>query len=273
MDRSQCLVWLRRMALACCVFWAAPAGAEVSVPTLSDPVTDLAGVLAREDRQQLNSQLQAHYAAGHAQLAVLILASTDGEPVDDFAFRVASAWQLGRAGADDGVLFVLATQDRRMRLEVGYGLEHCIPDATARAWLDELKPKLAEERYAAATQQLTGHLIEATQRCEPGSAVAPAPSKSRQQRSNPLLWMAVFFVGSVVGRVLVGVAGRNRAESKQARQASRRRAWALVVVLGGLAGLALWVFGLGWFYFSAGILGGLLGAFFLWRLRNVAGSL
>lgn len=108
------------------------------VPFLSGRINDTAGVLSEGMRQQLESRLEAFEKENGTQVAVLTVESLDGEALEDYTHRVASTWKLGRQGADDGVLFFVAKNDRKMRIEVGYGLEGRLTDAQARRILDNL---------------------------------------------------------------------------------------------------------------------------------------
>lgn len=121
---------MRALALVLLLL-AGLARAEVAVPPVAR-VTDLAGVLSPEQRGGLESRLAEFEARKGSQVAVLTLPSTAPETIEQYAIRVAEAWRLGRKGIDDGAILVVATQDRALRLEVGYGLEGVIPDAIAR---------------------------------------------------------------------------------------------------------------------------------------------
>ncbi|MCA9632660.1 MAG: TPM domain-containing protein [Myxococcales bacterium] len=264
------ILWLGLSVFASCGFWSTPARALIAIPRLREPVTDLAHALPEDAREALNQRLDAHHAAGHPQIAVLILPTTQGEPVEDFALRVASAWKLGRAGKDDGILFVLATQDRRMRLEVGYGLEHCITDSTARAWLDELKPKLVERHYAAATDQLVERLIETTTRCRAApSAVSPRPTRRAPASPNLILWLLALPLGSLGGRLVFALCGRRSAEGESTRS-WRALGWLGALGWGAVLGGGPWILGWGWFYWPSALVGSVMGWLFLWR-RDRAG--
>ncbi|HVL59679.1 MAG TPA: TPM domain-containing protein, partial [Burkholderiaceae bacterium] len=117
---------------------AASAQALPAVPPLQARVTDLAATLTDGQRALLESQLAAIEQRKGAQIAVLIVRSTRPEPIETYSMRVVEAWQLGRGAAgaraaaiDDGVLLLVAKDDRRVRIEVGYGLEGAIPDVVA----------------------------------------------------------------------------------------------------------------------------------------------
>lgn len=88
----------------------------------------------------------------------MLLRSLEGDSLEDFTIRAAEAWKVGRKGIDDGVIFFAFVADRRMRLEVGYGLEAKIPDAVAKRLLDTAKPGFARGDYAAGLASLADAL-------------------------------------------------------------------------------------------------------------------
>ena len=100
----------------------------LDVPPLTGRVVDLAHVLSAQEAAQLSDQLKAHEEKTGNQLAVLILPSLEGEPLEEFSHRVATAWKLGQKGTDNGVLLLVAMKDRKLRIEVGYGLEGTLTD-------------------------------------------------------------------------------------------------------------------------------------------------
>ena len=114
------------------------ARAEVAVPPLAHRVTDLTATLDAGQTQTLESRLAAFEAKKGAQLAVLIVPTTQPETIEQFGIRVVEAWKLGRKGVDDGALLLVAKDDRTLRIEVGYGLEGALNDATAKRIVDEV---------------------------------------------------------------------------------------------------------------------------------------
>jgi uncharacterized protein len=117
----------------------APLSAQglVEVPSLSSPVTDLTGTLTPDQVAALEAKLRTFEAGKGSQVAVLVVQSTEPETVEQYALRVVEAWKLGREGVDDGALLLVALGDRRVRIEVGYGLEGALPDAIANRIIDE----------------------------------------------------------------------------------------------------------------------------------------
>ncbi|QQP98349.1 TPM domain-containing protein [Lysobacter enzymogenes] len=133
--------------LLCLLTFAAPA--QAPLPALDSPVQDPTGSLDAATRARLETRARELRERRGAQLQVLIVASTAPEDIAAYAQRVFDAWKLGRAGVDDGVLLVVAREDRRARIQVGYGLEGRIADAQAqRVLADYLLPHLGRGEYA-----------------------------------------------------------------------------------------------------------------------------
>jgi uncharacterized protein len=114
------------------------AQAEVDVPLLKQRVTDLTGTLDAVQQQALEAKLASFEKAKGSQIAVLMLPTTQPEAIDQFGIRVVEAWKLGRKGVDDGVLLLVAKDDHKLRIEVGYGLEGALNDATAKRIVAEI---------------------------------------------------------------------------------------------------------------------------------------
>jgi len=129
-------VWARVVLLA--LLLTGVAQAEVAVPQLTRRVIDLTATLDAQQTQTLESRLAAFETKKGAQLAVLIIPTTQPETIEQFGMRVAEAWKLGRKGVDDGALLLVAKDDHALRVEVGYGLEGVLNDATAKRIVDEV---------------------------------------------------------------------------------------------------------------------------------------
>jgi uncharacterized protein len=113
---------------------AAPtsANADVAVPALTARVTDLTGTLSAPQRAALEQKLEAFEKRKGSQIAVLVVPTTAPEEIEQYSIRVVDEWKLGRKGIDDGALLLVAKDDRRLRIEVGRGLEGIIPDIAAK---------------------------------------------------------------------------------------------------------------------------------------------
>lgn len=117
---------------------AAAADGLVPLPPLTARVTDLAGALPADAKAALEQQLAAFEARQGSQVAVLLLPTTQPETIEQFGIRLFDAWKIGRKGVDDGALLIIAKDDRRLRIEVGYGLEGALNDATAKRIISEV---------------------------------------------------------------------------------------------------------------------------------------
>ncbi len=123
--------------------------AAIPVPSLAARVTDQTGTLDAAQSQALEAKLAAFEQAKGSQIAVLVVASTGDETIEQFSIRVVDVWKLGRKGVDDGALLLVAKDDRKVRIEVGRGLEGVVPDAIANRIIDEdIVPKFKQGDFA-----------------------------------------------------------------------------------------------------------------------------
>jgi uncharacterized protein len=111
------------------IFFLASAGWSLDIPPLTGRVVDQAHLLSPSAVSSLNATLAAHESKTSNQVAVLTLASLEGHPLEEFSHQVATAWALGKKGTDNGVLFLIAVKEKKVRIEVGYGLEETLTDA------------------------------------------------------------------------------------------------------------------------------------------------
>src|SRR3954454_24214244 len=132
----------KAVLVALLVGWIVPAFALVAVPPLTGRVVDQTGTLSGGDIAALTQTLKDLETRKGSQVAVLIVPTTEGEAIEQFSIRVAEAWKIGRKKIDDGALLVVAKNDRHLRIEVGYGLEGALTDATTKRIIDEdITPK------------------------------------------------------------------------------------------------------------------------------------
>jgi len=195
------------------------AAAEVAVPRLEARVTDRTGTLDADNRQRLEILLAGIERDRGAQVAVLLLPTTQPETIEQFGIRLAEAWKIGRKGADNGVIIIVAKNDRKMRIEVGYGLEGAIPDAVAK--------RIVAERMAPRFKQgdFAGGLIDAAEAIEQAIAgpaagnATPAPAGTSTgipvvspdgmggEHPDWMTWLFLLVVGAGVLRLILGMAG------------------------------------------------------------------
>jgi len=191
--------------------WAA---ADVPVPPLKARVTDLTGTLDAGQRAALEQKLADLEARKGSQIAVLVVESTRPETVEQYAVRVFERWKLGRKGVDDGVLLLVAKNDRQLHIEVGYGLEGAIPDAIAKRIIEQdIVPLFKQGNFnggiSAGTDRL-GKLIEGESMPPPKRSAAPGSGWSTETLiiGFVILAMASQLLHALLGRFLgAGVAG------------------------------------------------------------------
>lgn len=180
------------------------ASAEVAVPPLTSRVTDLTGTLSGGAVARIEAKLADLEAKKGSQLAVLIVPTTQPEEIEQYGIRVEDTWKLGRKGIDDGVYLIVAKNDRRVRIEVSYGLEGALPDAVANRIITEtITPHFKIGDYDGGVEAGVNQIISVIN----GEAL-PAPDKKWERRGGlgnmlPLL-LVVVFVGSGVLRAIFG---------------------------------------------------------------------
>lgn len=196
----------RAIALAlllCCL----PAWAQqlAAIPALDSPVVDTTGTLDPARRQQLEQQARALQAAKGSQLQVLVVASTQPETIEQYTQRVFDQWQLGRKGVDDAVILVVAKDDRRVRIQPGYGLEGAIPDAIANRIIQEyLAPKFRAGDFGGGIADATAQLARLVQ----GESLPPPVSGNRAESRGGGDWMFALFAAFIAATFLRGVLSR-----------------------------------------------------------------
>ncbi|CAH1387886.1 TPM domain-containing protein [Candidatus Nitrotoga sp. M5] len=191
------LVWLSVSGLA---------HAEVEVPPLSARVTDLTSTLDAVQKQQLETRLAQFEEKKGAQIAVLLIPTTQPETIEQFGIRVVDAWKLGRKGIDDGVLLLIAKDDRTLRIEVGYGLEGVLPDAVAKQIISEtITPHFKRGDYyagiATGIEQLL-KVIEGESLPPPRESSAVSGGINNLESLLFIAFMLVMGVGGVLRKFL-----------------------------------------------------------------------
>ena len=203
---------VRAALLALTLGWCAAAVAQVPVPALSGRVVDQTATLSAEQKGALEQTLQAFEARKGSQLAVLIVPTTAPEAIEPFALRVAEQWKLGRKKVDDGAILVVAKNDRALRIEVGYGLEGALNDATAKRIISEtITPFFKQGDFNGGITSGVSQIIKVIDG-EP----LPAPTtrngrsgsgNSEIQQYFPILFVLVLVIGGVLRSVMGKVPG------------------------------------------------------------------
>lgn len=179
---------------------------SLAVPTLSARITDLTGTLSPADQSALTERLATLEKETGAQVVILMLPSTSPESIEQFGIRLADAWKIGRGKVDDGVIVIVAKDDRRMRIEVGYGLEGAIPDAIAKRIVDEqMAPRFRTGDFAGGLHAAIGTLDKLIR-----GETLPPPRPAAQANDDggdtlTFLFIVLFLAGTI--RSMFGLLG------------------------------------------------------------------
>jgi len=141
------MVW--HSALATMAFVVVSMGGELSVPPLTGRVVDRAGILSDAEEKKLVERIQELERVTGGQLAVLTIRSLEGDSLERFSLRVARSWKIGQKGKDNGALLLVSKQDRKIRLEIGYGWEGKITDTKAANVIRGMGPFFRKGQFAA----------------------------------------------------------------------------------------------------------------------------
>ena len=191
------------LLLACFPAWAQQA---VAIPALTSPVVDTTGTLSAGQKQQLEQQALALQRSKGSQLQVLVVPSTQPETIEQYTQRAMDQWKLGRKGVDDGVLLVVAKDDRRVRIQPGYGLEGAIPDAIANRVIQEyLVPRFRTGDYAGGIVEGTAQLVRLI---EGEPLPVPVSDHRSGQESRGGDWLFALFAAFIVATLVRGMFGK-----------------------------------------------------------------
>lgn len=183
-----------------CVLAVGLSAAAIEVPYLAGRVNDQAELFDEASENGLENKLRTLEEETGAQVAVLTIATLEGDPIEDFSMRVVETWKLGREGVDDGVLILVARDDRRMRIEVGYGLEGALTDAQSGRIIDGLMtPKFRAGDYAggvdaavdAISSAVRGEELILPEEASGGDEVDPIAGFIFLIFGLPFIWTAV----------------------------------------------------------------------------------
>lgn len=197
------------LTLLVCAPAAAAEGDFVAIPTLVKRVTDQTATLSAADEARIEARLKEFETKKGAQIAVLIVATTQPEAIFDYSMRVADAWKLGRKDVDDGVLFVIAKTDRKLQILTGRGTQGVLTDAMSKRIISEIvAPKFRSSDFAGGIEQGVAKIIDVLQ----GEALPPPPEKKRvavPQGTNIESFLILGFIAALfVGPLLRSLMGR-----------------------------------------------------------------
>jgi uncharacterized protein len=186
--------------------WAFAAFADVTVPPLVGRVVDQTATLSGSEIDALQQTIRSFEQSKGSQIAVLIVPTTSPETIEQYSIRVAEAWKIGRKKFDDGVLLVVAKDDRKLRIEVGYGLEGALTDVTSKRIIDEvITPNFKRGDFAGGIAQGVSSMMRIIE----GEKLPPPPP--RQQQSSDwvnhidpgIMIFGAIFMGGIL-RALLG---------------------------------------------------------------------
>ncbi len=226
------------------------ASAEFRVPKLRGAVNDEAGMLSQGARTRIESALHALRDGGGTQLAVLTVPSLEGLTIEQASIRVADRWQLGDEKRDDGVLLMIARDERRMRIEVGQGLEGALTDAWSKRIIDESMRPLF--RAGDVDGGVAVGVFEIAKRTNPEIDLRPHLEGAVRSHSRRVQVRSSGSSGSLFPFLLFGLVILMRMGLFGGRRGRRRYLWGAPMIGGGI-GMGRSSFGGG---FSGGFSGG-----------------
>ncbi|MDB5500285.1 MAG: hypothetical protein JWR89_187 [Tardiphaga sp.] len=215
----------RACLVALLLCWGVAALADVAVPRLSGRVVDQTMTLSQDQQAALDGTLKDFEARKGSQVAVLIVPTTAPESIEQFSIRVAEAWKIGRSKVDDGAILVIAKDDRKLRIEVGYGLEGALTDVTTKRIIDEvITPRFKAGDFAGG---ITAGIERILKVIDGEPLPAPAEREPSSNFADQLEQFAPFLLFGVIigGGILRGMFGRLFGS----------------LATGGLAAVAVWL--------------------------------
>ncbi len=198
-----------------------------SVPELWTRVTDQTNTLGSAEKNQLENYLTQLEQEKGSQIAVLIVSTTEPEPIEDYAIRVAEKWKIGREGIDDGVILLIAKNDRKLRIEVGYGLEGAITDLQAKRIIENyITPNFKQGNFYGGINEG----VNALSQLIIGEELPEPSHRSRSVQGDGSGWfIPIFFLSLIV----------YAAFSKKLGKAKSKGVGSLVAFVAGLLLLGL----------------------------------
>ena len=191
---------LRALLAAAFLFVPQIAAAQIAVPPLKARVTDLTATLSPQQQATIEQNLAAFEKRKGAQIAVLMVPTTQPEVIEQYAVRVEEQWKIGRKGVDDGVLLLIAKDDKKLRIEVGYGLEGVLPDAIAKRIIaEDIAPRFKQGDFYGGINAGLGRIISLID----GEKLPPP--KARQQQGHGIDFQSLLIVGFILVFVVGGI--------------------------------------------------------------------
>lgn len=217
--------WQATLGMLLMLAFIAVASAEVPVPALTAPVMDQTNTLTAQQIATLEQTLRAFHDRKGSQISVLIVPTTQPEAIEQYSIRVVDNWKLGRKDIDDGVLLLVAKEDRAVRIEVGYGLEGALPDVIASRIVSQvIVPRFRQGDFAGGISEGVDRIIaviEGEPLPEPQRQTQPQASPQGIGSFLPVLLLLVFVGGGILRRLFGSFGG--------------------ATAVGGVAGVIVWL--------------------------------
>ncbi len=206
--------------------------ALVLPPAPTARVNDYAGLLVPAARAQLEASLARREQATGVQMVVAIFPSLEGENLEDFSIRLAERWRIGQKGLDNGLILTIFPKERRVRLEVGYGLEPVIPDAVAGAIIrEEIAPRFREGRYADGIAAAEAAIFQRVAEARGTPAGGPPPPPRRMPGPSLFYALALFAVFGAIAVLLLREAASNARYARRNVYTAGRQGWRSPMVI------------------------------------------
>ncbi len=220
----------RLLALLLLATLAGPAAAALPIPPPPDRrVNDFAGVLPAAERERLEEKLRSRERESSNQIVVAIFRSLDGESLEDYSIRLAQAWRIGQKGLDNGVIFLVFVDDRKMRLEVGYGLESKLTDALSSQILRQVvAPRFREGKIGDGIA--AG--LEAIEQVIAGTYKAAPPGQGGRASGGGLFPIVLLLI-VVIGIFSIVVSGLRNSHVRRQGWTGGSRGWGGPIIFPG----------------------------------------
>lgn len=189
------------LIMTCQMVWG------LDVPRLKGRINDYSNTLSADEVKKLEAKLKAFEDSTSTQIVVLLMESLDGEDLEDFSMEVAEDWKIGQKGKDNGVILLFFMEDKKDRIEVGYGLEGVLTDAVCQWILDkEVKPRFKEEKYYEGIDVATDKII-ASMDGSYQKEIAPAMEQERKESVALIVFIILAVIAGIAGYVHWSVSG------------------------------------------------------------------
>ncbi len=207
--------------------------AEDIIPEIKKPVNDYAGILTPAEEKKITGMLVAHREKTGVQIAVLTVRSTAPLSIEEFSIKTAEKWGGGSKERDDGLLFAVAVYDRRMRIEVGYGLEWYVTDLKAGRILDGIRAEFRNFKYGQGIERAVSQIIQATDEVRPGQEPSAFIKMRGAVSYFSQSYILLFITGSLIGFIFYTLRAKKKLINKK-KKMKRHKTSVLATITGSL---------------------------------------